>query len=212
MGGGGAIQAMIDSLKANKRQKKDFGKHSKKEKIANKLKNTINDNGLSEQELQEVKSKIKQKMAKENRRKRIIRLSIFACLTIGVLILIYKFYINVEETQAYASEKYEQSQNEELQRRQQYVLDGFKLLDYGNYKYAKIKFLRAAKIDPDDYLLQLGLTTAYVRLCMYQNTDCQEATNSLENLKKQYGLSKETVELSNEFSKVYMGAGSKVSK
>ncbi len=175
-----------------------FAKFSKKKIKSKVLEEGIHEKEISEEELETVKRKIREKTANENRRKTRLRLLIIAVLLIPTFFIGHSFYKSIEEGKLLTAKELERS----YEHRQELIVEGYKLLKTNQFFKAKIKFLSAAKIDPDDYPLQLGLTTCYVKLCRYARYDCDRGEKALDRLKAEYGNLPEINNLNTEFIKI----------
>ena len=145
-----------------------------------KAKKGIFEKEISEEELDVVKTKIREKMVRINRRKLIFRLALITALLIPVFFIGQNFFqSNEEETEKQQLKAYE--------KRQKYIIEGYRCLQMNEFYRARRYFKRASDIDPDDYRLQLGFTKTYISLCKYYNVDCGKAAKSLQALKDVYG-------------------------
>jgi len=189
----------VETIKSNARPKpRNFSKFIKKIRSSPDLKDRVKKKEITDEELEDVKSKIREKTTRVNRRKTIFRLLLVVVLLLPVYFIGQSFYKSIEKGRLITEKKHEET----YKQRQKLIVEGFQQLKVRQYFRAKTKFLNAAKIDPDDYLLQLGLTKTYVKLCRYKGTNCKEAKESLNALVLEYGNLPEVEEVSNEYTEM----------
>ncbi len=143
-------------------------------------KKDLNNKKISDEELKAIKSKIRKKIVRTNRRKHVFRLVVIIILLIPLYLIGKRFFSSLEEANRRQLEiAYE--------KRKEYIINGYKKLKINRFYEARGYFKKAAAIDPNDYLLQLGFTKTYINLCKYYDVDCGKAAMSLQALKTEYG-------------------------
>lgn len=201
---GGFIQAMINSLKANARPKRNiFVKSKNKLLTADTLKNPIAKKNISPAELKKVISRIKLKASVYNRKQKLFRLLFMGLFAIVFLFIGVKLYENIRLSQQETARQYEKAQQEAYESRQKLIIEGYAAIKSGNFVWARMKFFYAAKIDPDDYRLQLGLVICNVKLCKAKRVYCTEARDGLQKLRAEYGNLPEVEKISREFNGIF---------
>jgi hypothetical protein len=177
------MKPKAESIKENARPKprifEEFSKNIRRKNRQQK----VNKRKINDEELKAVKTKIRNKIAKTNQRKLIFRLAIVTALLIPVYFIGQNFFKSVEE----GKQIIEKQREKEYEKRQEYIIKGYRQLQLNNFYEARRYFKGARDIDPDDYPLQLGLTKTHINLCKYYNENCGEAARSLQNLKTEYG-------------------------
>ena len=199
MAGINFMKPRAESIKENARPKPrvfaEFAKIIHKSSEQNK---GIKKKQISSEKLEQVKNKIREKTAKTQRKKLIFRLLLVAVLLVSTFFIAKKFYKSIEKGRLITEKKLEDA----YAWKQKLIIEGFQQLKVGQFFRAKTKFLNAAKVDPDDYLLQLGLTTSYVKLCKHYDYGCDKVNNALNNLQSQYGITPEIEKLTIEYKEM----------
>lgn len=203
MGAGGFIQMMVDSLKANNRPKKHIFNNGKKKIVTSEqLKKPLVKKTISEEDLLIIKKRIRFKAFLANRKRLIYRLSTLVLLLILFLVLSFRFYENNKNRQTEIANQTKHSTRKDFVKRQKLIIQGHQLINMGDYYAAKGKFYEAAAIDPNDYLLQLGIVTCDIRLCYSNNKYCTKAISGLRKLVEEYGDQPGIEQLIKEFNQL----------
>jgi Tfp pilus assembly protein PilF len=119
-------------------------------------------------------------------------------LLIPVYFVGQKFFRSVDD----GKQVVEKQRVKAYEKRQGYIIEGHKMLKVNDFYQARWFFKKAAEIDPNDYLLQLGLTRTYINLCKYYDVDCGKAAKSLQALKAEYGDQPGIEKVTNEFVEI----------
>ncbi len=192
------IKPKTETIKENARpEPRTFAKFF--ENIRGKVdKKGLNNRMISDEELKAVKSKIRKKIIQANRRQFVFRLSVVVILLIPVYFVGQRFFKSVDE----GMQIVEKQRVKAYEKRQEYIIEGHNRLKINDFYEARWFFKKAAEIDPDDYLLQLGLTRTYMNLCKYHDVDCGKAATSLQALKTEYGDQPGIQEVVEEFIEI----------
>jgi tetratricopeptide (TPR) repeat protein len=201
---GGSVLSMITSLKNNARilpKRRTFKERRKDYRYV--LSESLKFKELGENELLDLKAKIKKKIRKEQRISTIIRLIVLFLLLIMAGFLIsdqFRNYLNRHEEKKrelqIISEKKNQKQALLIENTILFYLNkGNAFLAKEDYYNAKDMYARALEYDTDDYQLLLGYTKAYIYDCVYNDIECDKAIDLLNGVKRKYGITLEIIDL-----------------
>lgn len=194
MGGGGAIQAMINSIKANAKPKRKHFKRPKNKAEIDALKKSLKEKSISESELEYIKEQIRDNIRYQRHSQNIKIFLVFIIILIPLSIFSYKYYQGKQAKNKLVNE------NNEI-KHHKFVYEGYQLLKDGKLTAAREKFFEANKINPNDYVLELGLAKVYVKMCIYAQRDCWQANKKIEQLLQKYGQQTEIMKIKEEYDK-----------
>jgi len=189
-GGGGSIQAMINSLRDNKnliRKRPSFAER-RKEYLTSYSQLKISSKKATKEELMKVKRKIilQRKVA---RRKSIIVLSV-----VIPLIVIAIFYIT--DTNSSSINRTTTINNQkQIKKYNFHIADGDKMIHKKQWNNAIFQYTRAMEVFPKELDAQYRLALAYSYKCKYENESCNTADSLVNRLYNFYPNNKEIKEL-----------------
>lgn len=197
MGGGGAILAMINSIKANSRPKRKHFKRPKDKAEIDALKKALKEKSISDSELKRIKEEIRFNVLHQRRTQNIKIFMVFLVILVPLSFFSFSYYQKLQMQNKLAEGYY----SEQELKHNELVSEGYMLLKKGKLTAAKEKFFEANKINPNDYVLELGLAKVYVKMCIYANRDCWQANWKINKLLQKYGEQNEIMKIKNEYEK-----------
>lgn len=200
MGFGGAVQGMISSIKNNARPKKNiFISRNKDHVNLHSAESNLKYKTVPENELKQIKSKIRANARKENRRIKIWVLIISIPILIAIYFLIQNRIDNFrEEKRIEAIEKQNTIRKIEQAKEKKiiYLLkEGTKWVNKRHYKNAKTQYYKAYQIEQEDYRINYSNAKVYVLDCIENNVGCITAERMVKGLKEKYGGKDEILQL-----------------
>ncbi|MDX8340625.1 hypothetical protein SLH46_15615 [Draconibacterium sp. IB214405] len=199
MGFGGSVLAMIQSLRANARPKHHaYQDWEKADKRIFKNKYKLVSKQVSPEKLAQLKTKYRKEIEKDQ--KRTLILTILSIVIIIPLITfgIFQFFFSNSQNnyRPYVSEA-EKQKTEITIEQINYLLDsGYDWLNKSHYKNARYQFNRVLEVIPTNKDALFGMTASYVYECQKEHTNCERATELLQNYISKFGSDTKTDHLS----------------
>lgn len=190
---GGAVQGMISSIKNNARKRTNVFTKSKNENELLHIKtNSLKYKTLPTNELEKIKSNIRDKAQKENKRRRLLALIITIPILIGI-------YAAVSYRINQYSEKLEDNQFTESSivdnETNRLLRDSNYWLNNGNYLNAKKTLYKAYQLNSGDYQINYANANVYVLDCVENGVGCKSAERMVNGMIEKYGNNDELLAL-----------------
>jgi predicted Zn-dependent protease len=183
MSWGGSVQGMITSLRNNKNlvpKRKSLYEKDKRKNINYAISEGLNCNiEATEEQLLEIRTRIQ----KRNKRKRILNSFI---ITISVVFVLYLSYVNsLKEVLVQPTAVIETVNDEQVYLN--YIKYGDTWFEDKKWKAAIYNYQKAVDLAPNDYQAQYKLVIAYSYHCTYENINCEEGSQLLNELITKFG-------------------------
>lgn len=195
---GGSVLGMIISLKNNARpRRKPFESLKREYKHSLRKHYGLEYHDVSKEKLEKVKLKIRKKLRNEERI-RYLKITVFAFIICSLLFTGVSIQLKRNNEINRQNRKAEKiSAMTPAEQFKEYLNNGYQLLNEEKYNDAKYLFLSALRIEPDNYKANLALTEAYIKNCVFNDTDCAKTENLLENNLEKFGRTDKLIELKN---------------
>ncbi len=192
---GGSVQAMIVSLKNNARNRASLFKKSKNENDTIHIEqNSLQYKSTSTSDLEKIKNDIRNKAKKESKRQKLL-----AVLIITPILIVISLMVSYKIDQYPESKRLEDSKYKKMistEKKLIYILkEGGSFVNRGDYKNAKIVFLKGYRLKPTDFRVNFATANAYVLDCIENENDCDTAAVLVAKLKKKYDDNSQIIHL-----------------
>lgn len=185
---GGTVQAMIQSLKANARPKrKAFKDWDKSEEQIFQENKELKFKTVSKEELKRIKTKNRIEIGKDQKRSFVRIILIVIVLVPTIVFVFFQFFFKTGQSNY---QHYQPPLQEDSNTSQQidYLLNsGYEWLNKNHYKNARYQFNRVLEIHPENKTANYGFTASFVYECNISNSNCQKATEMLNNYVAKFG-------------------------
>lgn len=180
-GGGGFMQAMINSLKDNKNL---IGKRSsfaerRKEYLTSYSKLKITNKKATREEIMEVKNKILLQR-KAARNKSII------VLAVTVPLIVFTFFYLFKDDKTSTQQNHLTNNHKQIEKYNFHIADGDKMIEQKKWNNAIFQYTRALEIFPKELDAQYRLALAYSYKCINTYEDCKKADSLVDILHQKH--------------------------
>lgn len=200
---GGAVLAMIISLKNNaRRRKKAYEALKNENKKIHRVNKVPKYKKVSKQKLSLIKRQIVNDIEKENN-KYYLKDSIIILLISGIILYgLTSYYKHVREKNIKITKERLEIERKKTDgiifdptRLDFFLKDAEKWLTKHNYENAKLQYQAALQIDSTNYAANLGYTSVFVYKCIEKNMDCKMAENLMVRMISNYGNTEQILHL-----------------